>query len=103
MSIDQSRSWITDGRFVDRNGTDVKAYDDVLLLADAASVSAGTVTVEVIPAGTVGTVIFVTQDEPTWLSLECDIDGGFAFAENFPAADVTLHRTAEKKRQNAAN
>jgi len=101
MTIDQSRKWLTDWHFRDRNGADVKAYDDVQLHADATSVSPGTVAVDMIPAGSVGTVIFVTEDEPVWLSIECDVGDGFAFAENFPATDVTLHRTAEEKRQNA--
>jgi hypothetical protein len=103
MSIDQSRSWLTDGHFLDRNGAHVKAYDDVMLHTDAPSVSAGSVTVESIPAGSIGTVIFVTEDEPVWLSLECDVEGGMAFAENIPATEVTLHRTAEEKWPNAAN
>ena len=97
MSIDQSRNWLTDWHFRDRNGESVKAYDDVILHADAPSVSPGTVAVETIPAGTIGTVIFVTEDEPVWLSLECDVEGGIAFAENVPATEVTLHRSTEEK------
>jgi hypothetical protein len=103
MSIDQSRNWLADWHFRDRNGASVKAYDDVLLHVDAPSVSPGSVAVESIRAGTVGTVIFVTEDEPVWLSLECDVEGGMAFAENVPATEVTLHRTAEEKWPNAAN
>jgi len=101
MSIDQSRAWLADWHFRDRNGAYVKAYDDVLLHADANCVSPGTATVECIPAGSVGTVIFVTEDEPVLLSLECDIEGGMAFAENYPASEVTLHRTTDQKWPNA--
>src|SRR4051794_10868050 len=97
MSLDQSRSWRTDWHFRDRNGAHVKAYDDVMLHADATSVSPGSAAVDSIPAGSVGTVIFVTEDEPVWLSLECDVEGGMAFAENYPASEVTLHKTTKEK------
>ena len=97
MTLDQSRSWLTDWHFQDRNGAQVKAYDDVTLLVDAHSVSPGTAAVNSIPAGSIGTVIFITEDEPALLSLECDVEGGMAFAENYPANEVTLHRTAEEK------
>jgi hypothetical protein len=103
MSLDQSRSWRTDWHFRDRNGARVKAYDDVVLHADATSVSPGSVAIDSIPAGSVGTVIFVTEDEPVWLSLECDVEGGMAFAENYPASEVTLHKTTQEKWPNAAN
>ena len=103
MSIDQSRNRLTDWHFHDRNGAHVKAYDDVILHIDAPSVSPGSVAAEGIPAGSIGTVIFVTEDEPVWLSLECDVEGGMAFAENVPASEVTLHRTAEEKWPNASN
>jgi len=103
MSIDQSRNWLTDWHFLDRNGVRVKAYDDVMLHVDATSVSPGSVVVDSIPAGSIGTVIFVTADEPVWLSLECDVEGGMAFAENYPASEVALHKTTEEKWPNAAN
>ena len=103
MSIDRSRSWLTDWHFRDRNGANVKAYDDVVLHLEATCVSPGTVDVKTIPAGSIGTVIFVTEDEPVWLSLECDVEGGMAFAENYPASEVTLHRTTQEKWPDAAN
>ena len=96
MTIDPSRNWLPDWHFLDRNGARVKTYDDVMLHIDATSVSAGTVAVDCIPAGSIGTVIFITEDEPVWLSLECGVDDGIAFAENYPAgSDPAPHHRRE--------
>jgi hypothetical protein len=97
MKLDRSRRWNVEGHFRDRNGTLVKAKDDVLLHRDATCVSPGTVDADLIPQGAIGTVIFLTEDEPVWLSLECTVGDGFAFAENYPAGEVSLHKTTEQK------
>jgi hypothetical protein len=103
MKLDPALHWLTHGTFSDRDGRTVKSYDDVVLHVDAACVSEGSVSADRIPAGSVGTVTFVTGEEPVLLQLECDLPGGFAFADNYPASQVSLHQTAEQKRIHAPN
>ena len=101
MELDPERTWLTHGIFSDRNGRMGKSYDDVVLHVDATCVSEGTASTDRIPAGSTGTVTFVSEKDPVLLQIECDVPGGFAFADNYPASQVSLHRTAEQKRVHA--
>jgi len=103
MKLDPTREWLTHGVFRDREGREAKSYDDVMLHIDAECVSEGTVATDQIPAGSIGTVLFVAEEEPVLLQIECDVPGGFAFADNYPASQVSLHQTAEQKRIHAQN
>ena len=90
--------WTQDGEFLDSAGNTVRAYDDVTLSRNVRPSDAGSVTADIIPAGTRATVLFFTKYDPVVLQLECFLgETAFAFAVEH-ADQVTLGMRAEDKR-----
>lgn len=97
MQHNTEQQWSQDGYFLDRDKNRVKAYDDVSLLVTTANVKNGTVLINEIIEGTIGTVFFHSDRNPTLLEIECDVKDGIAFAINYPSDKVLLVRTTEEK------
>lgn len=92
------KDWRQDGHFADTDGTMVKCYDDVTLLAPAKARSWGNgEPVPEFPAGTRATILFYTLEAPVLVDAECYTKDGFGFA-HVQAAEVRLLCTAEAKR-----
>ena len=81
------------------NGDVLREYDDVVLLRDVPSCAAGSVEVDVIRAGTRGTIIIMLDGNR--VEIECDVDvGKFAFAQE-DAGQLRLVRRREEKLKDA--
>lgn len=96
LDLSSTSRWTQSGAFPDANGAPVRAYDDVRLLKSTLPEN-DPAAAYVIPAGTVGTVLFHCADATGVLQLELYWpEGSFIFGYARPS-DVRLHQTSEQK------
>ncbi len=94
-AADIHQNWTQEGTFLDSNGTRVRCYDDVILIEAGGLEPDNNGSVIILPAGTSGTVLFFTTDEPCMLEIEY-VTRGIVFGV-IEASKVRLHLLNEEK------
>jgi len=96
LDLSSTERWTQTGAFPDADGVAVRAYDDVAILKPAL-LENDPASAHVVPAGTIGTVLFHCGDATGVLQLELYWpEGSFVFGYARPQ-DVRLHQTSEQK------
>lgn len=96
FDLSDSSMWTQDGTFPDADGAAVRAYDDVVLL-EATLPENDPAAAYVVPAGTIGTVLFHGGASTCPLELEMDwSEQACVIAYAMPSA-VRLYQTSEQK------
>jgi len=96
LDLGSTARWTQDGAFPDVDGKLVRAYDDVTVLVPTL-LENDPGGAYVVPAGTVGTVLFHCGDAEGVVQLELYWpEGSFVFGYARPR-DVRLHQTSEQK------
>lgn len=96
LDLSSTARWTQTGAFPDADGTPVRAYDDVSMLRSTLPENDPS-SAYVVPAGTVGTVLFHCGDAEGVVQLELYWpQGAFVFGYARPR-DVRLHQTFEQK------